>query len=322
MTSSDALPGLGPFRRADLHAVGLGDPAIRALVRAGRLQAVCRGMYVPGPVAPAPARSRAEHVERLTARHVLAIRGVVARLGAPAVVSHVSAAVLHAVDLWDLPFDRVHLTRDRPSGARRGHDLHLHAAPLPPGDVTVIRGIPVTTPARTAVDIARAATFDQGVVVADAALRQTGTNRPALEEVLRASAGRHGVTRAARVVAFADGRAASPGESRSRVLFARNHLPVPVLQREVRDRDGMHVATVDFWWGGRRPVVGEFDGEVEYGRLLRPGQDPGDVVVQEKIREDHLRELGLDVVRWTWQDLADPQHLLARLRRRLGTHNT
>ena len=76
------------------------------------------------------------------------------------------------------------------------------------------------------------------------------------------------------------------------------------------------------WWSGRRPVVGEFDGEVEYGRLLRPGQDPGDVVVQEKIREDHLRELGLDVVRWTWQDLADPQHLLARLRRRLGTHNT
>lgn len=42
------------------------------------------------------------------------------------------------------------------------------------------------------------------------------------------------------------------------------------------------------------------------------------MVTQEKIREDRLRDLGLTVVRWTWQDLVEPAHLLERLRHRLA----
>lgn len=120
------------------------------------------------------------------------------------------------------------------------------------------------------------------------------------------------------VVSYVSAAAASPGESRSRVFFGRHGIPAPTLQREVLGRDGTWLATVDFWWGGRQPVVGEFDGEAKYGRLLRPGQTSGQAVVEEEIREDRLRDLGLQVVRWMWRDLDEPRFLPERLRDRLA----
>lgn len=57
-------------------------------------------------------------------------------------------------------------------------------------------------------------------------------------------------------------------------------------------------------------TLGEFDGRVKYGRLLRPGQRPEDVLWAEKLREDALRDLGWQVVRWTWADL-DREGLIA-----------
>jgi hypothetical protein len=73
----------------------------------------------------------------------------------------------------------------------------------------------------------------------------------------------------------------------------------------------------DFGWP-ERSAVGEFDGEVKFGRLLRPGQDPGKVVFEEKIREDALRAQGLNVVRWTWRELDDFAEAAVRIRRALG----
>jgi hypothetical protein len=61
--------------------------------------------------------------------------------------------------------------------------------------------------------------------------------------------------------------------------------------------------------------VGEFDGEVEYGRELQPGQDLGEVVFREKLREDALRDAGRQVVRWTWPDLSRFEVVVDRLER-------
>jgi hypothetical protein len=62
-------------------------------------------------------------------------------------------------------------------------------------------------------------------------------------------------------------------------------------------------------------VIAEFDGRVKYGRLLKEGQDAGEVVFREKQREDLLRDLGWEVVRWVWADLAHPEVIAERLRR-------
>jgi hypothetical protein len=101
------------------------------------------------------------------------------------------------------------------------------------------------------------------------------------------------------------------------VAIARAGLPMPRPQWQVRDSEGELVGRADFGWVAHR-VVGEFDGRVKYGRLLRPGEDPGDAVYREKLREDALRAEGITVVRWTWHDLDDFAPIAARLHRALA----
>jgi hypothetical protein len=55
--------------------------------------------------------------------------------------------------------------------------------------------------------------------------------------------------------------------------------------------------------------------KVKYGRALRPGQTPGDLVFAEKRREDALRDLGFQVVRWTWDELWPFDEVIDRIRR-------
>ena len=95
---------------------------------------------------------------------------------------------------------------------------------------------------------------------------------------------------------------------RPEVISFAGGLPAPELQREIVG------AFVDFAWPAFR-TVGEFDGRVKYGKYLRPGQDPADAVVAEKIREDRIRDEGWRVVRWVWADLEDFRVVAHRLRR-------
>ena len=86
------------------------------------------------------------------------------------------------------------------------------------------------------------------------------------------------------------------------------------LQLDVVDRLGALVGRVDFAWPSVG-VIGEFDGRVKYGRELAPDQDPVKALWNEKLREDLLRDLGWQVVRWIWADLDDPRAWFARLDR-------
>ena len=281
---------MDPFRpglnlRADLLVDGVTDAELRALRRRGALTTVRPGAYATAGGDDDPA-----------AWHALAVRAAVDKVAPGAVVSHASAAVLHGLALWDCPLDRVHVTRSRSSGGRRTRLLHVHAALLCPDEVVEVGGIPVTSVARTVVDLARWLPFEPAVVSADAALSCRLVSPGELAEAVARAAGRTGNPDARRVVAFADGRAESVGETRSRVAIRRAGLPAPVLQYRV----GPH--RTDFGWPGSR-TVGEFDGKVEYGRLLRAGQEPGAAVFAEKRREDELRDHGEQVVRWVWDEL-------------------
>jgi hypothetical protein len=89
------------------------------------------------------------------------------------------------------------------------------------------------------------------------------------------------------------------------VAIAAAGLPMPVLQWEVRAAaTGRFIGRVDVGWPELR-TAGEFDGLIKYGRTLRPGQDVAEVLVEEKRREDALRDEDLAVVRWIWSDLAN-----------------
>ncbi len=287
------------MRRPDLLAAGWTDRELRRRRRSGELRSVARGGYVLGDD---------ERLADVAAHHRLRLSAPSPLLSPDAVVSHGSAAVLHGLALWRVPLGLVHHTRDRRAGSRRTPTRHLHAAPLEPQDVVRMGCAPVTSVARTLDDLARALPLEPAVAVVDDALHRELVHPDELLDVLARTAGWRGAPAARRAIGFADGASMSVGESRSRVALARWGLPAPVLQYAIAG------SYVDFAWP-ERGVVGEFDGRVKYGRLLRPGEEPGDAVFAEKIREDRLRDEGWRVVRWVWADLADFGPVAARLQR-------
>ena len=286
-------------------AAGYSDSELQRLRRGGALAMVRRGAYVG---------SADRRLGDSVARHALLIAAEAGRVAPSAVVSHVSAAILHGLPVWGVPLDRVHVTRARATGARAGRTVAVHSAPLAAAQITTVAGVATTCPARTVVDLARTSSFESGVVTIDAALRRGLVTEETLADALRRAIGWRDAPAARRAVAFADGLAGSVGESRSRVALQHHGLPAPTLQWEVWD-GGELIGRVDFGWRG---TVAEFDGRIKYGRLLRPGQEPGDAVFDEKLREDRLRAAGLRVVRWGWKDLSDFAGTAGRLRAALN----
>jgi very-short-patch-repair endonuclease len=112
-----------------------------------------------------------------------------------------------------------------------------------------------------------------------------------------------------------DGRHESPGET---LLGHALHVMGVASTPQLAITDGSFRAVVDFLVDKR--VVIEFDGRVKYGRPsdtpdpFGRKQSPEQVLWQEKAREDHLRELGYEVLRVTWADLQNPIALAARIR--------
>ncbi|WP_219412967.1 hypothetical protein [Pseudonocardia nigra] len=293
------------FFRPELRAAGFTEDEVRRMMRVGELIPVRRGAYAAGALPDNP-----------DARHALLVHAAMDGLSHQAVVSHVSAAVLHRLRVWGVPLDRVHVTRNRRStGVRRGSRVHVHCAPLAVDEVVLVDGVPTTSVPRTVADIARTVGFEQAVIVTDAALDRQPVDRAGLLATLERFPRWPGLPAARRAIGFADGGSKSVGESRSRVAIARAGLPAPVLQWVVRRRDGRFVGEVDFAWPELR-TVGEFDGRVKYDQLLRPGETPADALYREKLREDGLRGEGLAVVRWGWPDLADFARVAERLRER------
>jgi hypothetical protein len=288
--------------RAQLLAAGFSADELRGFVRAGRLTPVRRGSYVHGGLP-----------DDVLARHILQVRAAVDELASDAVVSHVSAAVLHGLRIWGVRLDRVHVTR------RCGVLVHVHSAALDPAEIVMIGGLPVTSLARTVADLGRMLPFEQAVVFGDSAMFHELPGHVGKDDVLAVldhEPRRPGTKAARRALDFSSGLSESVGESRSRVAIAAAGLPPPVLQWEVRAAaTGAFVARVDMGWPKQR-TVGEFDGLVKYGRTLRPGQDVAEVLVEEKLREDALRDEDLGVVRWIWKDLTNFRPTANRLRSR------
>ena len=289
----------GWFSRADALAAGYSNSELRRRLRAGQWSRLCRDVYVEPGSWPVGEQSW----ERARRLHLLRTRAVADRMGGGAVVSHQSAAVLHGLPSWGLDLTKVQMTK--PVGRARS-DLvtDVHRSRFEPGEVTVVDGLRVVSPARAIAETACASSYEVGVVLADAALH----HRLVTPEALVTTADRHhfwaGSPAARGAARFADGLSESVGESRLRVLMANHGVPPPVLQAEIRDETGRLIGRVDFLVAGR--LIVEFDGAQKYGGV-------GDVVLAEKWREDRLRACGYRVLRVSWADLDEPDALADRI---------
>jgi Protein of unknown function (DUF559) len=155
------------------------------------------------------------------------------------------------------------------------------------------RGVQVTSPARTVVDLARSTSFMDGVVVADSALRSKRASRADFDEVLGFCGRWRGIAQARRVVEFSDGRAESVFESISRVVFDEAGLPPPDLQAWVGMEEAV-VGRADFFWP-QHSTIAEADGAMKY--------DNPEEARKQLRRDAELRAAGFEVVHFGWQEL-------------------
>jgi hypothetical protein len=300
----------GVFLRSQAITAGYGRREIDALLREGAWSIIQRGIYSTADVLAAQKTAKGgTYLLDCAARRL--------RLGGDSVISHESAAVLHGLPVLEPVRGPVRLTVPCTSSPTRGQFRGRYVADVPRAHRGQIAGVCVTTPARTVVDLARGLTLEAALVTADGALRM-GLDRLELVDVLAACSRWPGVEQARLVALMATRWSESALESLAMVWFRRQRLPVPEQQLTVRQLGGRWLGRVDFVWREHRTVC-EVDGRKKY-----VGAAPdGDAIARreralwdEKVREDRIRDTGLEVVRGYWSDRSDGGAALAeRIRR-------
>ncbi|MGC5247564.1 hypothetical protein ACPXB3_11635 [Gordonia sp. DT219] len=303
--------------RRELLRQGSTDADIRRGLRERTIERVWRGGYVP-----AGADDAVDDVAARENRYRAMIHTAVSAGGPDRHLSHQSAATILDIPLLHKDISTVHFTAERTGRASAG--LVIHQARIPPADLVAVDSYTLTGIGRTICDVARTAPLHEAVCALDSGqfvARRRGEPLD-LGHHVDAMRRQHGISRLRTAAALSTDLAESIGESLSRcVIVDDGRLPAPELQSEVVVDDGS-VKRCDFGWrdaNGRLLLVGEFDGRFKYHRLSAASGHrlAEDVIYQEKLREDAIRDRGIIVVRWTWKELTNPEAFIGRLLRAL-----
>ncbi|MBA2513407.1 MAG: type IV toxin-antitoxin system AbiEi family antitoxin domain-containing protein, partial [Solirubrobacterales bacterium] len=277
----------GVLSLEELRACGLSREAVRVRVRNGRLHPLHRGVYAVGHDNPT-----------LEGRLLAAVKAC----GPSAVLSHVSAAALWGFVRWD---ERRPEVTVRSLGTRTHPRVHVHrTAHLGVGDIARHQGVPVTSPARTLLDLAsllgprplrRAVRQAQALRLVSLGQIAAALNRPGP---------RRGRARLARIVATGPAPTRSELEDVVLDLLLRGGIEHPAVNVPLTVA-GRRVIP-DFRWPRERIVV-EADGAAWHDHRLAREDD----AERQALLEAH----GERVLRVTWhQAIAQPSETLRRLR--------
>jgi hypothetical protein len=293
MHSLDTLAGIarsngGLVTRPQARAAGVGDHHLAYLVRRGQIARVARGVFAVGaPIPDARAIATGWH----------------------AAISFESAVAWLGVEL-PAPVAQLHVTVPRRRGryAEKVPGIRLHRADVAPWDVVTVRGAPVTSPIRTAMDICRHAATEDAVAIVDAFLRARAFTMGEFLGAARRSKG-PGRLRIQVAASLADPVSGSILESLTRVLMWRAGLPVPHTQLSVKGAEGW-IGRVDFAWPDRKIIV-ECDG-YEFHAAREPFQ-------RDRRRWSALTAADWQLVVLTWFDVTrDPEYVVRLLRQVFG----
>jgi hypothetical protein len=172
------------------------------------------------------------------------------------VVAGVSAAAMHGSKWVDdtTIVELIHENRHRLSGLLTRSDR------VEDDEVTMIEGVPVTTPARTVLDLGCWYPLTSGVAAIDSLARATDVKAADVELLADRYPGRRGITRARLALTLFDAGAQSPKETWLRLVLIDAGLPRPQTQIAVRDEFGDVLAYLDMGWEDVKVAV-EYDGE-------------------------------------------------------------
>jgi very-short-patch-repair endonuclease len=275
----------GIVSTSQLRSLGLTWDDIAYRTRTGRLHPIHRGVYAVGH----------RHLTE-TGLFVAALLAV----GPGATLSHASAAALWGIRPRGR--GRIDVTVARRVKPRRGVRIHAVRA-LPPSDVTRHMGIPVTTPARTLLDLADVLPRRAlARAVHEAEVQRLVDHRQLRDQVERCR-GRRAAAILAALLADGPAPARSDLEDRAIELFAQHGLPKP------RSNVRVEGIEVDFLFADARLIV-ETDGD-RYHHTHFARRNDAD-------KQARLEAAGYRVIRLTWDQVTKrPAQTAARIMRAL-----
>ncbi|HEY2949173.1 MAG TPA: DUF559 domain-containing protein [Micromonosporaceae bacterium] len=239
------------------------------------------------------------------------IRAALLVLPTDAVVAHHTAAALYGFGV--AVSGAVHVAVPAGVVVPRRQGVVTHETVLPVDGVVDLFGLPCLTPARCAVDLARALPRPDALGVLDAALR-CGACTP---EDLAVELGRHarlrGVRQARELVRLATPLAEYKQESHLRLVLHDGRLPAPRPQLAVVDEWGVERCRIDLGYDKQR-VGGEYDGSSHLNR--------GRMRVDRR-RHNWLEDRGWRMRYFTDEDLyRQPDAIVDSVRAALAAHRS
>jgi hypothetical protein len=218
-----------------------------------------------------------------------------------------TAALAWALPVAQFP-DRAELLRGRGSKTLLG--CRVMRRSVVEGEVVSLNGVPVTSPERTAVDLALDLPVPEALITVDAVLRRGASRDQMMAIVDRIGRGPQ-AERARMTLEWADPRSESALESRGRGELMVRGAPRPLCN--VTFRRGDVAFRLDHWWPGLA-LAGEADGALKYSSDKRGMRS----LWQEKRRQEWFEdELGLVMFRYIDVEVRQtPEALYERFVRR------
>lgn len=172
------------------------------------------------------------------------------------IVAGKSALALYGAKWVDAaaPLELIHSNRNPLAG------LKVRTEQIDEDEVVRIAGLPVTSLARTALDIGSWYERDEAVAALDALAGATDLKSADVDLLIQRYARRRGVERARTALGLMDGGAQSPKETWLRLIIIDDGMPRPQTQIPVFDGPGDPFAFVDMGWEDIKVGV-EYDGE-------------------------------------------------------------
>ncbi len=237
-----------------------------------------------------------------------------AALSVDGLVSHRAGAAVWTIDGFRQGEIEVVVPWGR-RAARSNVTVH-HSKQMDRADPTEVDGVPVTGPARTVLDVAGVVGRRRLEWTVDAVLRQGLLEWPDLYQVLvrHSRRGRDGCGRLRELLDVRFGSSVVPDSKWNRMaaqLLTDHGLPMPVLEHEIRDGDGILVGRVDLAYPNHRLAI-ELD-SVRY-HLNRESFEA------DPRRKNRIMLEGWRILTFTWADFNDrPLELVRLVRSALST---
>jgi hypothetical protein len=253
--------GCRPFTQGDAAKVGVSRDELRLLVATAKVRRLLRGVYVAAG-APETLELRAEAVAKVAPRGTVVCGRTAAWLWGVDALAMSSTGVLPPVDVMG------------PAGSARSRraDTSGRTGPMLESDVVELSGIWVTTPARTAADLARLLPRPDALAALDVLMGLPEMSRELIAGVLGRFTRYRGVIQARELVDLADPRAESPQESRARLRCVDAGFPCPEPQIDVFDETGDLLARLDMGWRELLKAM-EFDGDEGHSTRAQQAHD-------------------------------------------------